>query len=156
MKIPSVLVISLFLFAALFLVSCAQEGTPETGERQQAAPMPPPLERTVPLAAGEPREIIITANGFEPTEITIKAGQTVLWVNKDSQEHWPASAVHPTHTAYPGSGISKCGTDEEKNIFDACRPLAMGEKFSLTFTEKGSWAYHDHLQLGNRGKVVVE
>lgn len=142
------------LLALLLLVSCAPSVQEE--RREVSAPMPPLLERTVPLADGEPREIIITANGFEPTEITIKAGQTVRWVNKDSQEHWPASAVHPTHTAYPGSGLSKCGTDEEKSIFDACGPLATGEKFSFTFTEKGSWAYHDHLQPGNRGKVVVE
>lgn len=96
----------------------------------------------------------ITSSGFSPKTLTVKAGTTVTFVNEDSNKHWPASAMHPTHTLYPGSGIDKCGTGEE--IFDACRGLAKGESFSFNFNEKGSWKYHDHLSVSSTGTIVVE
>ena len=96
----------------------------------------------------------ITTTGFEPKMLTIKAGTTVTFVNEDANQHWPASAMHPTHTVYPGSDIKKCGSSE--SIFDACKGLEQGESFSFTFTEKGSWKYHDHLGISSTGTIVVE
>lgn len=89
--------------------------------------------------------ITITAEGFSPSNLTINEGDTVIWANEDKAEHWPASAMHPTHTAYPGSNIEKCGTQEEINIFDACMGLDQGQRWAFRFSEKGEWAYHDHL-----------
>ena len=101
--------------------------------------------------------IEITSSGFTPSTLTISKGDTVTWINKDTEEHWPASALHPTHTVYPGSDIKKCGTAEQGNIFDACDPgLAPGESFSFTFNEVGTWSYHDHLIGGLFGKIIVE
>jgi len=98
----------------------------------------------------------ITSEGFSPNELTINQGDTVKWINKDSARHWPASAMHPTHTVYPSSDIKKCGTSEQSSIFDACKGLAQGESWSFTFNEKGSWNYHDHLFPGLRGKIIVQ
>lgn len=100
--------------------------------------------------------IEITSAGFSPGTLTISKGTTVTWVNKDTEPHWPASAIHPTHTVYPGSSIEKCGTAEQGNIFDACRGLAEGERWSFTFNEIGSWGYHDHLNVNLFGKIIVE
>ena len=97
----------------------------------------------------------ITSSGFSPSNLEINAGDSVTWVNKDSAEHWPASAMHPTHTVYPGSDIAKCGTAEETKIFDACKGLSQGESWIFVFDEKGSWNYHDHLVSGRFGKVIV-
>ncbi len=117
-------------------------------------------EQTVPVME-EPNDnsnsdntVKITASGFEPKTLTLKAGTTVTFVNEDSNKHWPASAMHPTHTVYPGSDIKKCGTDE--SIFDACKGLTQGESFSFTFNEKGSWKYHDHIGVSSTGTIVVE
>lgn len=104
------------------------------------------------LAAGN--TVAITAEGFSPKTLTVKAGTMVTFVNEDVNEHWPASAMHPTHMVYPGSGIQKCGTGEA--IFDACKGLAQGESFSFTFDEIGSWKYHDHLNVPLTGTIVVE
>lgn len=92
----------------------------------------------------------IASSGFSPKTITISAGEAVVFTNKDSQAHWPASAAHPTHSAYPESG----GCIGSK--FDACRSLAQGESFSFTFNSKGSWKYHDHLNPGLTGTIIVE
>ncbi|MCR4335830.1 MAG: hypothetical protein NUV57_04815 [archaeon] len=100
--------------------------------------------------------IIYTDAGFAPNPLTIKTGDSVTWINNSSMDMWPATAMHPTHTAYPGSGIQKCGTDEEPGIFDACRGIAPGESYTFTFNETGEWAYHDHLTPSNFGKIIAE
>ena len=99
----------------------------------------------------------ITSEGFNPNPVTIAVGDTITWVNKDTNEHWPASALHPTHAVYPGSDIEKCKIPDEKDkIFDACRGLKQDESSSFTFNEKGTWNYHDHLVVGLYGKVIVQ
>jgi plastocyanin len=103
-------------------------------------------------------KVEITANGFSPSAIKVKIGDTVTWTNKDSAPHWPATAAHPTHTVYPGSGIEKCGTPAQSGIFDACKGLAQGESYSFKFDQKGDWKYHDHLKAVAPffGSVTVE
>lgn len=98
----------------------------------------------------------MTASGFSPASITIKKGDTVQFINNDTRDWWPASAMHPTHTVYPGSDIKKCSTVEQAGIFDACKGIAAGASWSFTFNSVGSWGYHDHLQASMRGTIVVE
>ena len=94
--------------------------------------------------------IEITSSGFNPCTLTMNAGDTVTFVNKDSKAHWPASAVHPTHSAYPAPG----GCIGSK--FDACKGLAQGEDFSFKFDVKGAWKYHDHLNPSVFGTIIVQ
>src|SRR3972149_5286734 len=102
--------------------------------------------------------IEITSSGFSPKELTISVGETVTWVNKDAEEHWPASAMHPTHTVYPESDIKKCfdGTTDKSTLFDSCGGIPVGERWSFTFNQIGSWSYHDHIVNGLYGKIIVE
>jgi len=98
-----------------------------------------------------PNTIEITSSGFNPPELTINAGETVTFINKDTEPHWPASAMHPTHLLYPETG----GCIGSK--FDACKELAQGETFSFAFNEIGAWKYHDHLKPGVYfGSVTVK
>lgn len=99
-------------------------------------------------------DITITAEGFSPKILTIQTGDTVRWTNTINHGVWPATDIHPTHTVYPGSGITKCGSGE--NIFDSCRGLNNGDTYSFTFDEKGTWNYHDHLRSSTTGTIVVE
>lgn len=93
--------------------------------------------------------IEIKADGFYPSTLTIEQGETVQFINKDTKPHWPASAVHPTHTEYPETG----GCIGSK--FDACAELKRNETFNFTFNKIGEWKYHDHLNPGVTGTVVV-
>ena len=98
----------------------------------------------------------MTADGFSPSTITIKSGESVSWVNENTGEHQPASNDHPTHTLYPGSSANKCNGPDEANTFDACRGISSGGSYTFTFTKKGTWGYHDHLSSGTRGTVIVQ
>lgn len=100
--------------------------------------------------------ISYTDEGFSPASVNIERGQTVRFVNNSSGAGtWPASAVHPTHTIYPGSSISKCDTEEQAGIFDACRELQPGEFWEFTFNEAGEWRYHDHVHAYHTGAIIV-
>src|SRR4051812_11391422 len=52
--------------------------------------------------------ITYTNDGFVPNEVTIKKGQRVRFINNSTQEVWPASGVHPTHTIYPEKEPTDC------------------------------------------------
>jgi len=122
-------------------------------------PAPEPEAPAVEPAAEEaPLEATIHATeaGFEPATVTVKKGGKVTWVNDADAPSWPASAKHPTHTVYPGSGITQCGTDQQAGIFDACKGLAQGESFAFAFNEVGKWFFHDHLNPSHFGSVTVE
>lgn len=99
--------------------------------------------------------VTYTDSGFSPDIVTVNAGDTVTFLNSSTGSFWPASADHPTHTVYPGSGIKKCSSAAEE-VFDACSPVASGGTYSFVFTEVGSWEYHDHLNAGQGGTVVVK
>jgi len=98
----------------------------------------------VPAPAVSPKTWTIEyrENLFVPTEVKIKKGDTVIWINNISEPVWPASAFHPTHNVYSG--------------FDAFRGIKNGESYSFTFDKIGSWKYHDHLNPSVTGVVVVE
>jgi plastocyanin len=128
----------LLVLLFIFIVACAPA--------EELPPAPSPVVQ--PQSAGNVIEI--TSSGFSPQRITINQGETVTWVNRNNEEHWPASAQHPTHRVYPTTGGCLGST------FDACKGLAQGEEWSFTFDEKGSWNYHDHLNPGLFGTVVVE
>ena len=110
--------------------------------------------------------IEITSSGFSPNNLEILEGDSVTWINKDSKEHWPASASHPTHTVYTGGdydetgsymGSQACKSEgiAKTGAFDPCKGLGEGESWSFVFDEKGSWNYHDHLVSGRFGKIIV-
>ena len=110
-----------------------------------------------PANSGGARVHIVemSEDGFSPKTLEINVEDTIKFVNVGNTGHWPASAMHPTHTVYPGSDIKKCGTDEESHIFDACKNILPGESWSFTFNEKGNWGYHDHSNVRLFGKITV-
>ena len=150
-------IISVAIIVAIALIILgislfSQKNTPdETIEENSKSPVDTFTE------ISEPTEYIveITNEGFVPKTLEIKKGDKVTWVNKLATKIRPAGDFHPTHTNYPGSSIVKCGTAEEKNIFDACKELQKDESYSFVFSEVGSWGYHNHLQPSKDGKIIV-
>lgn len=95
-----------------------------------------------PIATTAKATVAIGDLGFTPATLTVPANTTVTFTNNGQGAHWPASDPHPTHTNVSG--------------FDASRGLATGESYSFTFTQKGTWGYHDHVNTSLRGSIVVQ
>ncbi|MBI4193102.1 MAG: hypothetical protein HY536_00565 [Candidatus Colwellbacteria bacterium] len=120
-----------------------------------AASSPASSRAEPPRLPGEenlPPLTLVTYDGtaFSPATVTIKQGEVVSFKNEGPRLVWPASAVHPTHAAYPEKGGCL------DSAFDACRGYGTGNIWSFKFDAKGVWQYHDHLNPSVRGTVVVE
>lgn len=86
--------------------------------------------------------VTIDANGFSPKNVTIKAGESVTWSNKDTAVHEVNSVIHPTHQVYPP--LNTIGL------------LKAGQQKSLSFPDKGTYKFHDHLNPQFSGAVTVQ
>ncbi|MBI2108576.1 MAG: hypothetical protein HYT93_00140 [Parcubacteria group bacterium] len=87
--------------------------------------------------------IELRETGFYPKTITIIQDDAVLFRTKLNETFWPASDPHPIHNYYP-----------EEN-FDPQRALGPDEEWQFTFTQAGTWRYHDHLNPSLRGEITV-
>jgi len=85
--------------------------------------------------------ITLTENGYEPSEVSIRKGETVTFKNTTGKLFWPASNLHPSHGIYPE--------------FDPLEPVAAGDSWSFTFTNIGAWKFHDHLAPYYTGVITV-
>ncbi len=94
--------------------------------------------------------VTYTDSGYSPATLTVKAGTTVTFVNQSSGKIWTASDPHPVHNGYPTTGGCRTST------FDECRGDAPGSSWSFKFDIKGTWGYHNHLNSGMRGTIVVQ
>ena len=95
---------------------------------------------------------IDSAGNFSPSSVTIDAGDTVAWTNnKDSNvrvasdNHSGSEAVQHLNYLDPKCPISGC--------WDST--LSSGGTYSFNFKIPGTWDYHDHLQPGKKGTIIV-
>lgn len=147
--------LSLVLKGGILLGSIALLGV---GCPQLNVPPPPPQSPVTLISPAPPTGIIdrvgtqatpvsiapvsTTAAGFSPSTMTVAKGTTVTFQNADTKPHWVASKPHPVHTGLPG--------------FDAGAPIPPGQGYSFTFNETGTFGYHDHLNPGTQGQIVVQ
>lgn len=86
--------------------------------------------------------IRLEADGFHPSELIISEGDTVTFTTNTGEAFWPASNVHPSHTDY--------------SAFDPRKPVAEYESWSFTFTESGTYKFHDHIKPLFTGVIKVK
>jgi Icc protein len=88
--------------------------------------------RQLHLAANE---IGIANFAFTPQRLTVRAGMTVTWVNRDDTAHALASAT---------------------GAFQASKPLDTDQRYSVTFDKPGSYDYFCSIHPVMKGRVVVQ
>ena len=140
-----------YFFLSLFEFLRDHFGSPD-GSGETVEIINPYSERHVKKTNGT--VIRYVSGSYVPDVIHVYPGSKVVWVNEDDA-FWPASNLHPTHTAYPGSGITKCHTSERNSIFDACEALGPGAEYSFVFHNPGKWRFHDHINPRATGTVIV-
>ena len=89
-----------------------------------------------PVRAEGPASAISIDNfSFTPATLTVKAGTTVTWTNKDDIPHGIASS---------------------NNAFKKSRALDTDDGYSFTFTTPGTYQYFCYLHPHMVGSIVVE
>ncbi|MDD4901679.1 MAG: cupredoxin family copper-binding protein [Patescibacteria group bacterium] len=94
------------------------------------APTPPPAPITPPAVTQG--QVNIQNFSFNPAEVTVAVGDTVVWTNNDSVRHQIAS-------------------DSFNSV-----PLPQGGSFSHTFTAAGTFDYHCAIHPSMTGKIIVK
>jgi plastocyanin len=79
--------------------------------------------------------ISINDFAFKPQTITVKAGTTVTWTNKDGTQHGIASP---------------------NNAFARSKALNPNDSYSFTFTTPGTYNYFCFIHTSMTGTIVVE
>ncbi len=141
--IVAVVVILILAVGGFYFIK-SQQNAPVSPSQEVSSPTP--AQTQAPAASEEAMMkgetlVKITANGFSPNSLTVKAGEIVTWQNDDSANHTVNSAPHPTHTAYPPLNLGV---------------IKPGDKKSLTFDKAGTYKYHDHLNPSLTGSVTVQ
>lgn len=85
--------------------------------------------------------VVRTKSGYEPAELVINQGDTVLFTNESTEFAWPVSDPYPTGEYYPE--------------FNPERSIAPGSSWKFTFTMAGEWGFHDHIKPTIKGTIVV-
>lgn len=85
--------------------------------------------------------VLMTRGGFIPRIRFVRVNTTVAFSSIGGTPYWPASDPHPQHTVYAA--------------FDPERALLPSESWTFTFSKPGVYRYHDHLNPGHTGEIVV-
>ena len=140
MKLKKLVLLGLIGAAALALSGCDLLGISQEPESQTTSE-----EQSTNSEAGDEATITFSDSGVSPSEVTVKSGGTITWVNNSSAKVQIGSAKHPTHTENPELTGGQFVTE-----------LEPGASASVTVTKTGTWGYHDHLKTSVFGKVIVE
>ena len=152
------IVATILVRVAIFILSRDAIEAPVFSPTPTPTPMPVSTFQETHILVPAASKIIVTYSdsGYNLPSVTINKGDVIIFKNNSSKMMWTASAVHPTHKAYPRSDITKCGTAAQSSIFDACKGYGPGQSWEFKFNEAGTWKYHNHLQPSHTGTVVVD
>jgi plastocyanin len=106
----------IFLLAIILSNSCSKDDNPDTTGGGPGA-----------------NEVFIQSNSFSPASITVTAGTTIKWTNKDDVAHTVTSNT---------------------NVFDS-GTIISGGTFSFTFATAGTFSYYCKLHPAMVAAVVV-
>ena len=89
-----------------------------------------------------PKEVtvILTKNGFTPSQVTIKVGSAVRWINKSSAQETVNSDNYPTNQLHKELNFGVFNNDSS---------------VVYTFTKLGTYGYHNQLHHTQEGKIIV-
>ncbi|MFH1207846.1 MAG: cupredoxin domain-containing protein [Patescibacteria group bacterium] len=96
---------------------------------------------SVAVVRPEAKTVWIMEGSFNPSVVTIAAGETITWVNKDETKRKIAADPHPSGSTLPAL------LSEE---------LGQNESYTFTFATAGTWGYHDYLNPIKSGQIIVK
>jgi plastocyanin len=107
---------------ALLLTACSSNPTNSSGNNGGG------------VGGGSGNTVSISGFKYAPGSLTVKAGTTVIWTNKDAS----------THTVTSDNGA-----------FTSSGNLATNDTYSFLFTTAGSFPYHCAIHPSMKGTIVV-
>jgi plastocyanin len=116
--------------------------TSQTGTKAPTQSVKTTSSKIIPAATIVYSDEGYQTSEFTPSIVTIRQGQTVLFINSTKEKMWIASDPHPSHSGYPG--------------FDQKTSVGPGGTYQFTFQEIGKWGFHNHLNPVRGGRIIVK
>lgn len=121
-----------WIFGLVVVVIVIGGGLLIFGNKKQA---PAPSTTTEQSSSAQGNNVEIKGFAYQPATLTVKAGTTVTWTNKDSVGH---------------SATSDDGKTFDTGVF------AQNETAKVTFNTPGTYNYHCTVHPSIKGTIVVE
>ena len=86
-------------------------------------------------------KVVYSDSGYSPASLEFKPGTKVVFVNDSDSPMWTASDPHPIHSDF--------------SSFDSRKSIGNGSEYEFTFTEAGTYSYHNHLSPEHKGTIIV-
>lgn len=106
------------------------------------------------------------SSDFQPKKLTVKVGDTVIWINNDTRTHFITSMKDNYPTSNYGEKIEEDEEDEEEeeekseksdDIYFTSDYMDKGVRFSYTFEKQGVYKYFCYTHpIEMQGYIVVE
>lgn len=132
-KILLIIVVLIIVFG-VFTFFGNKKTAPATSTQPTASPIVTETNKQI-------TNVILGNSGFVPQDITVKAGTTVVWINKSGAAATVNSANHPAHLLYPFLNLGE---------------FANASSLQVVFDKAGKYSYHNHLNPSEKGSVTVE
>jgi len=107
---------------------------------------------TIPFGASNPELNTPAEVWYDPPIISVNPGDTVTWINDDTEGHTATSGKGPGRFGWMNPNQASFGDPD--GIFDSARFLP-GESWSYTFEETGSFSYFCTFHPWMEGAVIV-
>ncbi len=133
-------VVGIVVYGLIYYFVLAKKG----GNSYNSSPTNPPNTSSESTSSGTEASqdiITLTADGFSPATLTVKAGTKVTWNNASGIKATVSSNPHPIHTDYQPLNLGS---------------FPNGGTLFLTFDKPGTYGYHNHLNPSQTGTIVVQ
>lgn len=131
-KSPILIIIAVVLLAgvAFFVRQQKTDNKP--------APKPTSIN-TIPMPVIN--KVTVENNGFSPSTITVKRGETVMWINKSGKNASVNSDTYPTNKLYKFLNLGGFPADYSVQV---------------AFPNIGTYTYHNQFIPSQKGTVIVK
>lgn len=140
LAIAGVIILVLLIGGAFLLTNKAQ--APQNTDQENApSNSGTGAQSNITNAENEETIVSVTSSGFEPSEIKVKAGTKITWINKSGGTANVDSDIHPTHLLFPFLNLGNFDNDES---------------VSVVVEKAGTYTYHNHLNPNQKGTIIAE
>jgi len=134
---PWMILAGVAVLAVLVLAACGGSSGGGSGSSTPAS---------TPSSSGGGTGVAIANYAFTPQTLTVKAGTTVTWTNKDSVPHNVISATNMSTSATTTSAFASGNFNQ-------------GQTFTFTFSKPGTYYYECSIHASMpamHGKIIVQ
>ena len=140
-KLLLIIIALIVVFGAFISLGNKKTSTPSSTNQPDSMKSEVSTTPAAMEANSQVTNVILGDAGFVPKDIAVKAGTTVVWINKSGKAATVNSDDHPTHRLYPFLNLGE---------------FPNSSSLQVVFDKAGKYGYHNHNNASETGTVTIE